>query len=75
MKTSRVLKLNFMEASGKVFGLRLNDPKEGLTSLEVDQAMTQILGAGVFYDQGDLVDRQGAELVTTTTETLFQAEA
>lgn len=67
MKT--VLELDFIDSADKVFKLKVDEPREDLSSVEVASAFGTILGSGVFTNQGkDLVAGGGARIITTRVE-------
>lgn len=59
------LELLFTNTAGRRVTVAVPDPKEDLTTQELNNAMTAIIGANVFESPGgDLVAIQGARVVT-----------
>lgn len=68
MKTTTVLQMNFTTYENKNFTLRLVDPRDDLTSAEIQEVMELILEKDLFplVGAGKLKD---AKTVQTTTNT------
>lgn len=63
------LEMDFLDNINKNHRISLNDPKADLTDIEVFAVMDVILGANVFQSRnGDLVDKVGARIVTTSVD-------
>lgn len=69
---SKVLYLEFANEGGDILRMSLNDPKEDLDEVIVQEKMDLIVGAGVFESKGALVtqgkkayivDRQVTEII------------
>ena len=62
----QTLVLYFLDASGKVRKIRIDDPKENLLASEVKDAMDIIIDRNIFAEPA-LVSAEKAELVTVET--------
>ena len=61
-----VLELIFTDGYGN-FKITLVDPKEGLTSTQVEEAMTDIISYNIFATKnGNLISPVGAQIVSRT---------
>ena len=49
---AKSLQLNFETANGKSLMLTVDDPKESLTSTEIDEGMKAIIASNVFHVEG-----------------------
>ncbi|MGB3925019.1 MAG: DUF2922 domain-containing protein [Caldicoprobacterales bacterium] len=63
----QVLVLEFLDSEAKKFNLRIADPRDDLTSEEVQAAMEEIINKNPF-DRPSLIKINGAYIVTTTEE-------
>ena len=65
------LELEFLNEEGKKFVISIDDPREDLTEQEVGLAMAYIIANNVFVSSMyDLVEVNGARIVTTSVQTL-----
>ncbi|NLK44242.1 MAG: DUF2922 domain-containing protein [Tissierellia bacterium] len=65
------LELEFLNEEGKKFVISIDDPREDLTEQEVGLAMADIIANNVFVSSMyDLVEVNGARIVTTSVQTL-----
>lgn len=63
------LEMDFLDSLNKNHRMSINDPKADITDIEVFAVMDVILGADVFQSRnGDLIDKVGARVVTTSVE-------
>lgn len=68
---AKVLVMTFENEAGQEVNLRVNYPKDNLTSQEVDNVMSLIISKNIFPTTGgDLVEKVGAQIVETTTTTV-----
>lgn len=63
-----VLQMIFKTGSGKSFRLTLDDPKEGVSPLEIQTAMNLVISKGIFDVEGGVTEISGANIVTTDTQ-------
>lgn len=71
---AKTLQLSFTTAQGKQTSLTVDDPKEGLTSSEVEVAMELIISSGVFeVDGSPLETAKGARIVERNVTELVKA--
>lgn len=63
----KVLVMNFIDSEAKKFALRIADPRDDLTSEEVEAAMGELISRNPF-DRASLIRVDGAYIVTTTEE-------
>ncbi len=68
------LELVFLDTAGRQFIVRVDQPRDDLTSTEVQAQMQAILAAGVFQTAyGELASVVEANVVTTNVETFTYA--
>lgn len=68
---TKTLEMVFRDAFGKETIIRLADPKDGLTQVEVQAAMDLIVSSNIFATKaGDLVQAAEARIVTLDTAVL-----
>ncbi len=71
----RTLELRFASEEGRTVTVRVNDPREDLTTEEVEAAMNTIIARDVFTSTGGaLVDIVGARIVARETIDLVVVE-
>lgn len=71
MAVTRRLELRFASAAGRTVTLRVPDPRENLTAVEVEAAMNTVIGKNIFTSTGgDLIGIAGARIVETVTTDL-----
>lgn len=64
----KVLEMEFLDSGDKKLIVKMDEPKEDLSAVEIRQAMEAIVEADVFGNQGrKLVSTQTARLITTVT--------
>lgn len=68
----KILVLTFADSMEKPFRLRVEDPKESLSEIEVKSAMETILGNDVFPAEGSLARVVSAEIYVTSTQEIFK---
>lgn len=65
------LEMDFKDIGGKKFSLALDEPREGLTEVEVKAAMDEVVNRNIFFTkEGDIVETVGARIVVTEIEEL-----
>jgi hypothetical protein len=70
---AKTLQLNFATASGKNLMLTVDEPRENLTSVEVESAMQGVINAGVFgVDDGVIESAISARIVERTVTELIE---
>jgi hypothetical protein len=63
------LEMDFLDDQNKNYRISINEPRADITDMEVFAAMDTLLGAGIFQSRnGDLVEKVGARVVTTTVD-------
>lgn len=63
------LEMDFLDEDGKRFRISLNDPKEDLDRVQIENAMNSVIEHNIFdSNDGDLVALDAARIVTTTSE-------
>lgn len=66
------LVMTFKTAEGKTSTFTVDEPKDGLTDVEVRAVMDTIITKNIFNsNSGNLVDVKSAEIITTTEEILI----
>lgn len=64
----KVLEMEFLDSGDKKLIVKMDEPKEDLSAVEIRQAMEAIVEADVFGNQGrKLVSTQTARLISTVT--------
>lgn len=72
MATTRVLRMTFRNQSGSNVSISLNNPRTDLTAAEVTASMDLVIAKNIFTSAGgDLVSKQDAQLIDTTTTDLY----
>lgn len=70
--TSKVLRLTFENAGGSAFSITLPEPREDLTTTEIEAAMDLIIDRNIFSTSGgDLTAKRDIKIVDTTTNDLY----
>lgn len=65
------LEMDFTDALNKNYRISLNNPRADLTDSQVFDAMDEIVTANAFKsNNGDLVAREAARIITTSVEEL-----
>lgn len=65
--------MTFNNAAGKIVTMTLDQPKEGITSAEIETVMDQIIDRDIFFTSGGgLVSKRDIKIVNTTTEDLYE---
>ncbi|MCG7345182.1 DUF2922 domain-containing protein [Sporosarcina sp. ACRSL] len=68
---AKTLQLSFTTAEGKQTSLTVDEPKDGLTPVEVEAAMQQIISSGVFEVDGSPLETvKGARIIERTVTEL-----
>lgn len=71
---AKTLQLNFTTAAGKQTSLSVDEPKAGLTAVEVETAMQEIINSQVFQVDGSfLATVKSARIIDRTVEDLVNA--
>lgn len=74
MATNQVLKMVFLTPLNKQVTIGLNNPKDTLTSAEVQAVMDTIISRNIFLtSNGELTSKVSARIIDTTTNELFSA--
>lgn len=67
------LNFSFKNQQGNTVSFSIDDPKNGLTTAEVETVMDLIISKNLFSSKGgDLVSKQDIRLVDTTTTDMYQ---
>ncbi|MCO1600949.1 DUF2922 domain-containing protein [Desulfosporosinus nitroreducens] len=71
--TKKVLRMTFTNAAGKTVTMTLDQPKEGITSAEIETVMDQIISKDIFFTSGGgLVSKRDIKIVDTKTEDMYE---
>ncbi|MCB8818389.1 DUF2922 domain-containing protein [Desulfosporosinus shakirovi] len=71
--TKKVLRMTFTNAAGKTVTMTLDQPKEGITSAEIETVMDQIISKDIFFTSGGgLVSKKDIKIVDTKTEDMYE---
>lgn len=63
------LEMSFQDGGDKTFRLSLEDPKEDLDEVQIQEAMANIITQNIFDSNGeDLVNPKSARIITTNIE-------
>jgi hypothetical protein len=72
--TQKILRLTFKDASGRSSSITLPQPREDLTSAEIEAAMDLVIARNIFTTSGgDLIEKYDIKIVDTTTNDLFDS--
>ena len=72
--SKKVLRLSFDTSLGGTMTLTLDEPKEGITSAEIEAVMDQIIAKDIFSTAaGNLVAKKDIKIVETVTDDLYDA--
>ena len=67
----KYLDLNFNDERGKIFKLRVHDPKDGLDSIEVKALADDVVAYEAFTNRGyKLAELDNAKITTISTQDL-----
>ena len=70
---AKTLQLNFVTAGGKKMMLTVDEPRENLTSVEVESAMQEVINAGVFGVDDSLIESSiSARIIERTVTELVE---
>jgi hypothetical protein len=70
---AKTLQLNFATPSGKKLMLTVDEPRENLTSVEVESAMQGVINAGVFgVEDSAIASAISARIVERTVTELIE---
>ncbi|HHV65416.1 MAG TPA: DUF2922 domain-containing protein [Peptococcaceae bacterium] len=70
--TSKVLRMTFENAGGRTFNITMPEPREDLTSSEIETAMDLIIDRNIFSTSGgDLVAKRDIKIIDTITDDLY----
>lgn len=71
--SKKVLRMTFNNALGSAVSFTLPEPKAGLTAVEIEGVMDQIIAKNIFITTGGaLVSKRDIKLVDTTTDDLYE---
>jgi hypothetical protein len=74
--SKKVLRMSFNDSMGGALTITLPDPKEGITAVEIEAVMDQILAKDIFLTSGgSLVSKRDVKIVNTVTDDLFDQPA
>lgn len=63
------LELDFLDGLGKRFRLSIEDPDENIDSIQIEEAMDEILQLNIFESNAsDLAGVEGARIIRTSVE-------
>lgn len=72
--TKKVLRMTFNNALGGTVSITLPEPKEGITTAEIEAVMDQIIAKNIFLGAGGaMVSKSDIKIVNTTTDDLYDA--
>ena len=72
--SKKVLRMSFNTAMGGTMTLTLPEPKAGITALEIETVMDQIVAKDIFLTSGGaLVSKRDVKIVDTVTDDLYDA--
>ena len=70
----KVLRMTFNNTLGGAVSFTLPEPKAGLTAVEIEAVMDQIIAKNIFISTGGtLVSKRDIKIVDTTTDDLYDA--
>ena len=70
--TKKVLRMTFNNAMGGTASITLPDPKEGITTAEIEAAMDLIIAKNIFLGTGGaMISKSDIKIVNTTTDDLY----
>lgn len=70
---AKTLQLNFETVSGKKMMLTVDEPREDLTTVQVEAAMQEVINAGIFGVDDSLIDSAiSARVVERTVTELIE---
>ncbi len=68
-----MLEMIFKTGAGRSYRLTLDNPKEDLTPLEIQDAMNLVISKDLFAVEGGVAEIDSAQLITTQTEPIVFA--
>ena len=69
----QTLRLIFRNAEGRSVTISVNDPKDPLDSMEVNDVMDQIINTGIFDSSGgSITEKVKAEVVSREVDTILE---
>lgn len=72
--TKKVLRMTFNNALGGTVSLTLPEPKEAITTAEIEAVMDQIIAKNIFLGSGGaMISKSDIKIVNTTTDDLYDA--
>lgn len=72
--TKKVLRMTFNNAMGGTSSITLAEPKDGITTAEIEAVMDQIITKNIFLGSGGaLISKSDIKIVNTTTDDLYDA--
>lgn len=72
--TRKVLRMTFNTALGGTVSLTLPEPKEAITTVEIEAVMDQIIAKNIFLGStGAMISKSDIKIVNTTTDDLYEA--
>lgn len=70
--TKKVLRMTFTNTSGNAVTITLPQPKDGLTTAQIEAVMDQIITKNIFLTSGgELIAKRDVKIVDTTTNDLY----
>lgn len=70
--TQKILRLTFENAGGRTTSITLPEPREALTSAEIEAVMDLVIAKNIFTTTGgDLTAKRDIKIIDTTTDDLF----
>lgn len=72
--SKKVLRMTFNNALGGAVSITLPEPKDGLTAVEIEAVMDQLIAKNIFISTGGaLVSKRDIKIIDTTTDDLYDA--
>lgn len=76
MSTKKILRVTFETAFGSAFSISLPEPREDVTTAEIEAAMELIIAKNIFSTSGgDLTAKRDIKIIDTTTNDLYDPPA
>lgn len=71
-ETKKTLRMSFGALDGSSMSISLDNPKIGLTQVEVENAMDTVIAKNIFaVTGGDLVAKKDAKIIDTVTNDMY----
>lgn len=72
--SKKVLRMSFETSMGGTMTISLADPKEGITPVEIEAVMDQLISKDIFSTAaGSLTGKKDIKIVETVTDDLYEA--